>query len=327
MSRDQNTQFKNRPIAAVFTALLLICGCRGATVSEAKPNARTTHFTQNIQHEGINRSYHIHLPPGFSKDQPTPLVIALHGGGGQGRIWFNHPIRSAANERGVVLVFPNGMNRQWSDGRKLTRAYDDVGFISKVIDRMVSDYGIDPQRVYATGISNGGFMSIRLAMDLSEKIAAIAPVTSQITNALADQSPKYPISVMIVNGTKDPIVPYEGGHIRLFEFGRSRGEILSTASTIEQFRRHNGCGPTPEYKRLPDLDPTDDTQVEIERYTGCTNQTQVTLVKVIGGGHTWPGADQYLPAKVVGQVSREIDASKMIIDFLLKHSREDQSLY
>lgn len=223
------------------------------------------------------------------------------------------------------MVFPDGMNRQWSDGRtqhlKRNKSYDDVGFISKVIDRMIDDYGVDSQRVYVTGISNGGFMSVRLALDLSDKIAAIAPVTAQLPLALQDKTPKQPISVMIVNGTEDPIVPYQGGHVRLFRFGRSRGEILSTADTIEHFRLQNNCQATPKKISLPDKDPNDSTRVEMEQYTGCADQTEVTLVKMIGGGHTWPGGAQYLKPKLIGRVSKDINAGAMIIDFFLKHSR------
>ena len=186
---------------------------------------------------------------------------------------------------------------------------------------MVRDYGIDPRRVYATGISNGGFMSVRLAMELSEKIAAVAPVTAQLSKALKDRTPKLPISIMIVNGTKDPLVPFEGGHVRLFRFGRSRGEILSTAATAEHFRRHNGCDKTPKKSGVPDKDPNDGTTVEVEKYAGCKNGAEVILVKVIGGGHTWPGGMQYLKPRIIGAVCRDINASELILDFFLRHSR------
>jgi hypothetical protein len=104
---------------------------------------------------------------------------------------------------------------------------------------------------------------VRLAMDLSEKIAAVAPVTAQVSKALKDKTPKLPISIMIVNGTKDPLVPFDGGHIRLFRFGRSRGEILSTVSTVEHFRRYNGCDKTPKKSKLKDKAPDDGTTADV----------------------------------------------------------------
>ncbi len=318
-------------IALVLAFFLLGTGCRAVAVEDAVQKAgRVKNLTGTLHHEGVKRTYHIHLPPGFGRKNPAPLVLVLHGGGGEGRRFDQSTtqgtLTAAADRHGVVLVFPEGIRKQWNDGRteifKTRKAHDDVGFISKVIDTMVKNYGIDPTRVYATGISNGGFMSVRLSMDLTEKIAAVAPVTAQMTKALKDKTPKLPISIMIVNGTKDPLVPFGGGHIRLFRFGRSRGKILSTAATIERFRRHNGCGKTPEKHMLPDRDPDDGTTVAIDRYAGGKDGTEVILVKVIGGGHTWPGGKQYLKPRIIGAVSRDIDASEMILQFFLGHSRK-----
>lgn len=317
-------------VCMVSASILLCVGCQASFVTPPNPTIKpASSLTEKVRHEGIQRTYHVYLPEGFNPQKSLPLVLALHGGGGTGRQFdqalSQGQLKTIANQRGVILVFPDGMNRQWSDGRtqhlKRNKSYDDVGFISKVIDRMIDDYGVDSQRVYVTGISNGGFMSVRLALDLSDKIAAIAPVTAQLPLALQDKTPKQPISVMIVNGTEDPIVPYQGGHVRLFRFGRSRGEILSTADTIEHFRLQNNCQATPKKISLPDKDPNDSTRVEMEQYTGCADQTEVTLVKVIGGGHTWPGGAQYLKPKLIGRVSKDINAGAMIIDFFLKHSR------
>lgn len=317
-------------VCMVSSSILLCVGCQASSVSPPKPKIHPTRsLTERVKHEGIQRTYHIYLPEGFNRQKSLPLVLALHGGGGTVR-QFDQKLsqgqfKTIANQRGVILVFPDGMNRQWNDGRtqhlKRSKSYDDVGFISKVIDRMIDDYGVDSQRVYVTGISNGGFMSVRLALDLSDKIAAIAPVTAQLPLALQHKTPKQPISVMTINGTEDPIVPYQGGHVRLFRFGRSRGEILSASDTIEHFRLHNSCQATPKKTSLPEKDSNDDTRVEMEQYTGCADQTEVTLVKVLGGGHTWPGGAQYLKPKVIGRVSKDINASAMIIDFFLKHSR------
>ena len=327
--------FVHHRLALLLASFLLCIGCDAMVAEDVKiKESPGKNLTETLQHEGIERTYHIHLPPGFRKDKPTPLVVALHGGGGEGRRFDQSTtqgtLTAAAGKRGMALVFPEGINKQWNDGRtamlQTRKPYDDVGFISTIIDTMVKNYGIDPRRVYATGISNGGFMSVRLAMDLSEKIAAVAPVTAQISMALRDKTPKLPISVMIVNGTKDPLVPFDGGHIRLFRFGRSRGEILSTASSVEHFRRHNDCGKTPDRSKLQNKDPDDGTRVEIEKYTGCRDGTEVILVKVIGGGHTWPGGKQYLKPWIVGAVSRDINASEMILDFFLAHSRQERSV-
>ncbi len=110
--------------------------------------------------------------------------------------------------------------------------------------------------------------------------------------------------------------------MRLFRFGHSRGRVLSTAATVEWFRRHNACTPTPIRTRLEDEDATDGATVEVETYGGGMEGTEVVLVKVVGGGHTWPGGRQYLPRRLVGGVCRDINASEMILDFFLRHARK-----
>ncbi len=319
---------------AALTIILVYFASSGAVAGEQPPGQNPAQLiTRTLGHEGIERTFHINLPPGFDKKRAAPLVLALHGGGGEGRMFDQKTtagtLTVAAAERGVVLVFPEGVDKHWNDGRPEIfgdKFYDDVGFIAKVIDTMSDSYGIDPTRVYATGISNGGFMSVRLAMDLSERITAIAPVSAQISMALKDRTPAIPVSIMIVNGTDDPLVPFDGGHIRLFKFGRSRGEVLSTASSIEHFVRHNHCSQAPEIVRMPDKDEDDGTTVLIESYTKCRDETAVVLAKVIGGGHTWPGGSQYLNPRIVGVVCNDINASELILDFFLKHSRHGSEL-
>ena len=312
---------------AAAWVICLTLGAVGVQAGQAEQLPRMIRKT--MRHDGVTRVYHVRLPNGFDRAVPAPVVIALHGGGGTGRRFDRvtaGTLTAAADRKGVVLVFPEGVNRQWCDGRvehlKTSRSYDDVGFIARIIDTVAQEYGIDSTRVYVTGISNGGFMAVRLAMDLPQKIAAVAPVAAQIPVVLQDRKPARPISVMIVNGTNDPIVPFNGGHVRLFRFGHSRGRVLSTAATVEWFRRHNACTPTPIRTRLEDKDPTDGATVEVETYGEGMEGTEVVLVKVIGGGHTWPGGWQYLPQRLVGGVCRDISASEMILDLFLRHARK-----
>ncbi len=315
-----------------LVGLLLGSGCLFASPTD--DDSKTGPFrylTVSMVHETFPRTYHIHLPPGFSADKSAPLVIALHGGGGVGRGFDANTtqgsLTAAADARGIVLVFPEGIDKQWNDGRSEVRTAkpspDDVGFIAAIIDAMVKTYGIDPHRVYVAGISNGGFMSVRLALDLSDAIAAIAPVAAQFPLALTGKTPQRPISVMLVNGTEDPLVPFQGGHVRLFRFGRSRGKVQSTAETIETFRLHNHCRQVPKKSKIQNTNPDDGATVEIEEYPGGLEGSEVILVKILGGGHTWPGGKQYLKPRIIGPVCRDINASEMILDFFLRHSRTD----
>lgn len=313
------------PAAALAAILLSTSACLAQT---ANPDRLTR---GNLTHDSRTRTYFVSLPDSYDKTKKHPLVLALHGGGGLAALFdrsTKKTLSAAADKRGVVIVYPQGIEGAWNDGRQERFAIenktpqDDLGFLSKLIDVIHARYNTDPERTYATGISNGGFMSIRLAMDLSHKIAAIAPVTAQISQALADKTPALPTSVMIINGTADPLVPFEGGELKLFKRGRSRGTLLSTAASIERFRKAASCNPRPISKTLPDRDPNDGTRVKVETYTGGNDSAEVVLVRIIGGGHTWPGGTQYLGKRLIGKVCRDINASELILDFLLKHKRK-----
>ena len=284
---------------------------------------------RSLAHDGMERVYFVHLPPGHSRTKPVPLVVTLHGGGGTARGFESGTgagVTSEADRRGWVVVFPEGIERGWHDGREEVTArdgkrgaVDDVGFIRALVDRMQADYGIDPKRVYATGISNGGFMCQRLAVELSDRMAAVASVTATLPKVLEPQTPSRAVSVMLVNGTADPLVPYEGGQVQVF--GRERGEVMSTDATIAWWAKHGGCTAAPSTRSLPDRAPDDGTTVSRTEISGCRAESAVVLYRVQGGGHTWPGGQQYLPRSVIGIVSRDFDATPEIFDFFSKHER------
>lgn len=317
-----------RYLVVAAVSILLLAGCRSTQSNGIPGRALAADLVSDtIRHDGLRRRYHLQLPRNHNQQGLSPLVIVLHGGGGKAdqvdRLMTNGTLSAAAQERSMLLAYPEGLRKQWNDGRveilKGNKQRDDVGFISALIDKLVEEQQVDPKRVYVTGISNGGHMSFRLAMDLSDKIAAIAPVTAQVSKAISNKIPERPISVMIVNGTDDPLVPYDGGAIRLFKKGRSRGEVLSSEQSVQFFREHNGCDAKPVVSSSIDRDPNDKTSVVITKYGKCRDGKSVSLVSVIGGGHTWPGGYQYLRPRRVGRVSREINASDLILDFFLAH--------
>jgi len=272
----------------------------------------------------LERTYYLHIPASYDGTEPTPLVMALHGGGGSAEKMNKLADRfnDLADQQTFIVAYPQGVDKHWNDGREISGETDadDVGFLSALIDHLAAEYNIDTQRVYATGISNGGLMSFRLACDLSDKITAIAPVAINLSEALVAQcSPTEPISVLVINGTDDPLVPWEGGEI---EVGRQkRGKVLSTANTIEFWVAQNHCTPSPVITQEPDNDPDDSTQVRREIYKRCDNGTEIVLYAIEGGGHTWPGGWQYLPEWVVGKTSRDINANQIIWCFFQTHVR------
>ncbi len=304
----------------LWSLLLIILMVSGAEAAD-------TLKVEYLRHEGINRTYYVYLPEHFATLENPPLILALHGGGGRANKFSRMDrgrLLRAADEHGVVVVFPQGHKRRWNDGRAEIYEHmfrpidppDDVGFFRKLIETIEEEYQTDPDRVFATGISNGGFMSIRLALELSDKIRAIAPVTAQITAAMSDKESTAPVSVLIINGTEDPLVPYDGGDVTLSK-DRSRGKVLSTRESMERFARFNGCETDPVDMELPDLTARDETTAIEYRYPDCRDGAEVVLIEIRGGGHTWPGGIQYFPERVVGRVSRDINASELIVDFFI----------
>jgi polyhydroxybutyrate depolymerase len=286
----------------------------------------------SFMHDSLKRTFNIHIPSTFDKSVQLPLVIALHGRGANGvsMIILTHKgFNKMADNDGFIIVYPDGIELNWNDGRMDEEAndrahrenIDDVGFISALIDSMITDYNIDPKRVYVTGISNGAIMSYRLACELSDKITAIAPVDGNIPIMLFPEcSPSRPVSVLAINNTDDPLVPFDGGYI----YGirkKNLGKVLSVNESIGFWITTNKCSFTPVLAEEPDRDPKDGTRVTIKQYINGIEGTEVILYTVEGGGHTWPGGVQYLPAWVIGKTSRDFDANEVIWSFFKKHSR------
>ena len=289
-----------------------------------------TSTTRSIILAGLERTYHIHIPASYDKANPIPLLIVLHGGGGtgEGMVKLTQGGFNILSEKeGVIVVYPDGIEKHWNDGRENLsyRAYrekiDDVGFISALIDHLAKEYNIDIKRVYVTGISNGALMSFRLGCELSEKITAIAPVAGLMPENLPARClPLRPIPVLMISNTDDRLVPWEGGDIR---FGRKTfGRALSVQETVKYWIIHNQCSSSPSISMEPDRDPKDGTRVRKELYNRCRESSEVVLYAIEGGGHTWPGGHQYLPEWIIGKTSRDIDANEVIWEFFKKHGRE-----
>jgi polyhydroxybutyrate depolymerase len=275
-----------------------------------------------IKINGDRREYITKLP--INENEEMPLIIALHGGGSNWRK-FNkgttrNTLEKAANNIGALLIFPAGKDNHWNDGRQVNlknrKKYDDVKFISKLIDHVIEKYDVDADRVFVTGMSNGGFMAIRLAIELSDKIKAVAAVSAQMGFQNKFLKMRHPISFMLINGTKDPVVPYNGGEMKLFKFSKSRGNVLSTDETLEYFLKNNNCIKR-SVNSSQDNHKLDMTSLVINHYKNCDRDVEVKLIKVVGGGHAWPGGKQYLPRSIIGNLSREINASKTIVDFFM----------
>jgi polyhydroxybutyrate depolymerase len=270
--------------------------------------------------DNAERNYILYLPNGYTSEGSYPLVIVLHGGGGEAKgIMKMTGFNDIADKERFIAVYPDGQDKQWRDGRigdKLPKKYDDVKFISNLIDTLSAEYSINTKRVFATGISNGGFMSFYLAYKLSEKILAVAPVCANIPENLKDEYKlSNPVSLLLINGTEDKLVKYDGGKVGFGKIISGRGNSLSTDETISIWKKQLGCYSTQIKLDIADTDKDDDCYAEQYIYSGCQNNTQLMLIKVVSGGHTWPSGPQYLPKTIVGNVCRDFDASEMIWNF------------
>jgi polyhydroxybutyrate depolymerase len=287
----------------------------------------------SMEFMGLERTFKIYVPVTNEKAVRLPLVIALHGRGGKGRsmiLLTRKGFNKLADKDGFIMVYPDGIGKNWNDGRMDEEAndrahlenIDDVGFISALIDFMIKNYRTDPGRVYVTGISNGAIMSYRLACALSDKITAIAPVDGSIPQMIYHEcSPSVPVSVLAINNVDDPLVPYEGGEIYGHFHSVKLGEVLSADESVGFWVKRNRCSVTPVVVEEPDRDPGDGTRVTSKRYLNGNDGTEVILYTVDGGGHTWPGGIQYLPEWLIGKTSKDMNATEVIWAFFKRHSR------
>lgn len=321
--RDKETIRNILPIIIFFLFLTA-----SYSLSKRQPNLADRGMTvsSSIMVDDLKRTYLLHIPPLSKLKKEPPLVIALHGGGGTGKDMIKLTrggLNSLSNTEGFLVLYPDGIRRHWNDGRGLIfyshiKNIDDVKFISKLIDRMIEQFNIDKNRIYVTGMSNGGLMSYRLACELTEIISAIAVVGASLSeNLYFTCKPSRPIPVLLIMGMKDPLVPWDGGYLH---FGALKlGKVISSPDTARFWASHNQCSTEGKIQYLPDVDPYDGTRVWRRRYTGCKDNAKVVFYGIENGGHTWPMGFQYFPEYVIGKTCKDIDANKIIIEFFNKH--------
>lgn len=311
-----------------WSAILRFLGRTGlVTISTAKG----TRYRTSIIHRNIRRTFNIYLPPHNNLPE-KPLVIVLHGRGANGEsmeLLTRNGFNKIADTENFIVVYPDGAGMTWNDGRKdqkaIDRAHleniDDVGFISALIDLMIKDYGACRDKVFVTGLSNGAIMAYRLACELSERIAAVAPVDGNIPRTFCNECrPAKAVSLMAVNNTLDPLVPYEGGVIQSGLTKHDLGKVISTAESIRFWVQRNNCNPVPDKEEISFNDSPGGLRVSKESYHDGTGGTEVVLVTIHGGGHTWPGGVQYMPERIIGKTCRNYNATEEIWSFFKEHS-------
>lgn len=298
------------PALTVVLMSIALSAC--STPANAKTPSPGSTYDNSLTFDGLSRTYRVHLPTSYSKSSPAPLMLSFHGRAGQGKGQEKLTNFDAlSDQKGFVVVYPDGLYRSWNAGVGAgpaeSRDIDDVGFVSALIDKLSKELAIDRGRIYASGMSNGGILTQRLGCELSGKLAAIASVAGPMGSKIAANcKPSRPVPVLEMHGTADPIVHMDG------TFAQGPGRTLSVDETIAGWVARNGCATKP---RLSDLGGG----VSSEAYGSCKEGAEVILYRIDGAGHTWAGGWQYLPAVIVGPTNRQIDASKIIWEFVSKY--------
>ena len=254
------------------------------------PHLSGTLTKGSIEVGGLKRTYTTYVPRGLA--QGAPLVVVMHGSGENAtriRAETGYGFDRLADEHGFAVVYPNSYTFDWDDCGKVGDVsvngvnIDDVGFLVALVDKLITEIGIDRGRVFATGVSAGGFMSIRLALEAPSRFRAVAAVSANMPTP--ENSKCKPVgqgtSVMIMNGTKDPLVPFNGGEVNLLGLFYKGGNVRSSRDSGQYFADLNNIVGAPETNQTPMAD-----KVSVEQVLWRNgSKAEVELVAIHGGGH------------------------------------------
>ncbi|MDB6017163.1 MAG: hypothetical protein JWR19_1652 [Pedosphaera sp.] len=305
---------------------MAICGAAGYFYFWHSPLPRMPQLSANAQRATLrvgdrDRTYLSYIPANLPRG--APLVIVLHGSvmdGTMMREWTGYEFDQMADQFGFAVVYPDGYKHDWNVCWKNAtfpakiENVDDMGFITALIDRFRASHGIDPGKVFAFGYSNGGHMAFRLAAEAPDEVAAVAAVAANLPTPDSSSCPQTgrTARIMLVDGTKDPINPYDGGKITLFGFS-NRGVVLSAPASAESLARRNSATGTPVEADLPRKDANDPTAVDLKRWANG-NTPIVELYTVTGGGHVVPQPVFRFP-RLLGRTTSELDAPRAALLF------------
>lgn len=274
----------------------------------------------SIESGEFERTFTVHIPQGYDHQTASPLVFVFHGGGGDAEGMQGLGFNALADRDEVIVVYPNGIEKNWADGRGTTDAAlagaDDVTFVRDMLDELSSRQNIDAEAVFATGISNGGILSHRLACDLADRIAAIGPVVGSLASDYRPTcNPSEEIGVISIRGTEDPFINFEGGDSthKTFEMLGDGGPIESAEDARLFWASQNGCDDA-VVEALAPIDTDDPTRVTQITHEGCDGGVRVVYYAVEGMGHTWPPNEGPAP-RISGSSSSQLNATELVWEF------------
>lgn len=278
---------------------------------------------RQLKIDDLDRRYFVHVPPNLDPHQPVPVVLVFHGAGMNGRMMPGFcGMNDKADAAGFVAVYPNGtgvaelllvFNAAGTPEKPYGSRADDVKFVDALLDDLGTVLKIDSNRVYASGFSNGAMLCYRLAAELPDRIAAIAPVSG--TQALKDLRPPRPVPILHLHGTRDLLVPWDGPVA-----GQSpKMPFLSVPETLKIWIPANHCATEPVMTAVPDQ-ADDGTRVMRRTYTPSADGAEIVVYAIEGGGHTWPGSP-HPQLEFLGKTTLDISANDLIWDFFVRHPR------
>lgn len=284
-----------------YLALIaLTVGCNKEDDVNPLPGEQGWHKNNTIDISGTSRNYHVYLP---KKASNAPMVVLLHGNRSSNdellgftnvtapyKIW-----ETIAAQENIILVVPNGIDgpsghRGWNDCRSDSEGNsvaNDVLFIESLIDFVLNEQNANDSKIFAVGTSNGGHMAMRLAQEIPKKLSAFASIVASNPVNLQCANSTEPISALFMNGTDDPINPYAGGAM-----AGNRGEVFSAQATIDYWINRNQTDTNAIVTDFADTDTSDDATVKKQLYANGTDNTEVVLYEIIGGGHTEPSKEE-----------------------------------
>lgn len=324
---------QKRNLAILLGVCLLLAACAnkpGLTESEtpaasgSASNLKSGTSEQTMAVNGLNRSYQVYLPPAITSQQPLPLVLVLHGGGGNAEYAEKmSKMSDKAAKEGFIAVYPEGTgnrdnilltwNADFCCAYAMNNKVDDVGFIRALLEKLEKSYPIDAKRIYVTGMSNGAMLTYRLGVELSDKIAAIAPVAGAMSGS--EPAPKQPLAVIAFHGLEDTSVPYQGGPSRnavVIKASKSDYQPVSTA--ISYWVKNDGTANVAQKEEKGNIIK--------ETYSGGKNGTEVVLYTIKNGGHSWPGGYKWSSTNSEDAPTQEISATDLMWEFFKQHPKK-----
>lgn len=313
---------KIKIIFIVFVSIHLITSCSDDKTNAPEPQSYPEIVNGTLSFQNRDRVYALHIPDSFDGTEAAPLVVFLHGGGGNAKSAQNFTgFNLISDKEGFLVVYPQASfefpqnSFIWADGRGLTPdklGIDDVGFVNSLVDFLVSEYNINQKKIYLCGFSNGSFLTQKIAFEANAKFAAIGTLGGTMHQYYFDSgNPKRAIPMIYVFGTDDPFVPYYGGYV---SNDTELELVVGVQDAVDFWKNNNNTQAALSVENLPDLNPNDNSTVTVFEYiNGDCNGSKVKFYKINGGGHTWPGV--VVPNTSLGVTNLDINASQELWDF------------